>query len=683
MPMNLPPPRQCLSVRLCLLLCACLAGSAPAAHLELKDGRKLEGELRLKDNALILESPGAPSRTIALAELRQAFWQPQHNELPRPSFKAPAPKRSGAPQEPQGLLAEYFADPDFRDLKLARIEPQVEYWWFDRRPDPSLPQPFSARWTGQLTPEFSETYTFLAHINDLARLWVDGKLIIDHWEGKPGSFTGSIALQAGRKYNLKLEHRSHVRGGNILLSWSSPRQKQQIIPPERLTPPPGTLPPAVSIVTPAEGALLMGRPGNILEASASDRDGTIRRVDFFAQGQLLGTAQAAPWRIEWPDPSSGWHTLTARATDNIGLTALSEPAHAAILETAGGLPPGWGQLPLGTLEPLGSAICVDGEFRLEAKAGNLWEETFHFVGRPQDGDGALVARLRSLEGAGEAGLLIRESLASGKTKPCHAFLGLSSAAGLAFVWREHTWTPRSSIEDAAKAPCYLKLLRVGKLVKAFRSDDGKDWRLLGQRNIEGPRQAFVGLVIASHGEKPARASFDQVQFIPGSPRIVSAVKGVMLRSGSILAGSFRSMDQTSVRISRGKELRIPTRQVARILVQPITEEVEERIPPGRSGAVLANGDFFDGQIENVGGGAITLRSVLFGSQRFGTYDKVIAAVLRDVAEVPWAYEVRATDGSVLRAKGLEIVEDKLLVREACEVLIELSADQIAEIRARP
>ena len=54
-----------------------------------------------------------------------------------------------------------------------------------------------------------------------------------------------------------------------------------------------------------------------LAAAASDADGSVARVEFFAGSTALGSDTAAPFALSW-NPPPGVHSLTARATDNAG-----------------------------------------------------------------------------------------------------------------------------------------------------------------------------------------------------------------------------------------------------------------------------------------------------------------------------------------------------------------------------
>jgi RHS repeat-associated protein len=60
-----------------------------------------------------------------------------------------------------------------------------------------------------------------------------------------------------------------------------------------------------------------------LTASASDSDGSIAKVEFFSNDQLLATVTTAPYSYSWAGVAPGTYSITARATDNLGATAMS------------------------------------------------------------------------------------------------------------------------------------------------------------------------------------------------------------------------------------------------------------------------------------------------------------------------------------------------------------------------
>ncbi|WNG55549.1 hypothetical protein F0U59_12730 [Archangium gephyra] len=135
-----------------------------------------------------------------------------------------------------GLRAQYFDTADFKDLKLERVDPTVDFRWYEGSPDPALDtDTFSVRWTGSVLPLYSETYTFYTQSNDGVRLWVDGKLLIDDWTVHVTTENqGTVTLQAGRAHAIQLEFFEQTGVALMRLHWSSPSQHKQIIPPERL-----------------------------------------------------------------------------------------------------------------------------------------------------------------------------------------------------------------------------------------------------------------------------------------------------------------------------------------------------------------------------------------------------------------------------------------------------------------
>jgi hypothetical protein len=82
-------------------------------------------------------------------------------------------------------------------------------------------------------------------------------------------------------------------------------------------------PPSVSLTSPANGAGFNGGAAVTIVADASDADGTVSKVDFFANNTLIGTATTAPYSVVWNNVPVGTHKLLARATDSSGDTGLS------------------------------------------------------------------------------------------------------------------------------------------------------------------------------------------------------------------------------------------------------------------------------------------------------------------------------------------------------------------------
>jgi len=81
--------------------------------------------------------------------------------------------------------------------------------------------------------------------------------------------------------------------------------------------------PAVNLTAPASGTSYVAPATVNLAASASDSDGTISKVDFYAGTTLVGTATTAPYALTWSNAAAGTYSMTAVATDNSGAATRS------------------------------------------------------------------------------------------------------------------------------------------------------------------------------------------------------------------------------------------------------------------------------------------------------------------------------------------------------------------------
>lgn len=84
--------------------------------------------------------------------------------------------------------------------------------------------------------------------------------------------------------------------------------------------------PNVSLTSPANNSQVNPNTPIVVSANATDSDGTITNVEFFADGVLIGTDNAAPYQIIWTGAQRNQtYNLTARATDNEGTARTSAP----------------------------------------------------------------------------------------------------------------------------------------------------------------------------------------------------------------------------------------------------------------------------------------------------------------------------------------------------------------------
>jgi RHS repeat-associated protein len=89
-------------------------------------------------------------------------------------------------------------------------------------------------------------------------------------------------------------------------------------------------PPTVALTSPTAGASIFGGTAVSIAATANDADGTIAKVQFYRGSTLIGTATAEPYTATWLNATPGVHSLTARATDNLGSLVSSTPVSVTV-----------------------------------------------------------------------------------------------------------------------------------------------------------------------------------------------------------------------------------------------------------------------------------------------------------------------------------------------------------------
>jgi len=98
-------------------------------------------------------------------------------------------------------------------------------------------------------------------------------------------------------------------------------------------------PPTVAVTTPANGAVFTEGTTITINASATDSDGTVTKVAFFAGTTSIGTDTSSPYSINWSNASAGYHNITAVATDNGNASTTSAIISIEVTGQTGNTPP--------------------------------------------------------------------------------------------------------------------------------------------------------------------------------------------------------------------------------------------------------------------------------------------------------------------------------------------------------
>lgn len=263
------------------------------------------------------------------------------------------------------------------------------------------------------------------------------------------------------------------------------------------------------------GTELEAYEGPSLAGSASDDDaGEIPVYSVVAGPAWLVVSPDGSLSGTPPAGSAGLNQFTVRATDPGG--AFDE-AILLIEIAAGGLPLPWDEAGIGTA-PAGSAVVLPGGIQVTG-AGLLGgrNDSLHFVWQPLGSGGSITARIDAFDGTGStsrAGVMIRDSLAANSR---HVFMGMTGDGGYRWVRRTglNGNTSTSSSGSAVRPDAWVRLVRNGNRVTAFKSADGIAWIEVGSLTAALPETCYFGLAVSSGNlATSATASFSHISVSP-------------------------------------------------------------------------------------------------------------------------------------------------------------------------
>ncbi|WP_228745289.1 PA14 domain-containing protein [Paenibacillus sp. S150] len=276
---------------------------------------------------------------------------PTPTATPTPTPAAAKPVATPAPSSDEealpvvnGLRGEYFNNMTLSGTPaLVRNDALLNFNWRQTSPDSLIKvDGFSARWTGQIKPSYSETYQIATTSDDGIRVWIDGTAVIDSWTKQSGTErTGTIALNAGELYDIKIEYYENAGDANIRLMWQSPSQTKGTVPTSALfanaaaagankellavvpaatpTPTPAATPVPTATPTPAATPVPTATPAPVpVPANAPAANGL--QAEYFNNMQLAGAPALVRtdavldfnWRQGSPDTAIGIDFFSVR-----------------------------------------------------------------------------------------------------------------------------------------------------------------------------------------------------------------------------------------------------------------------------------------------------------------------------------------------------------------------------------
>jgi regulation of enolase protein 1 (concanavalin A-like superfamily) len=182
------------------------------------------------------------------------------------------------------------------------------------------------------------------------------------------------------------------------------------------------------------------------------------------------------------------------------------------------LPAGWLDQDVGSVGKAGSATYLNGVFTVKAAGGGLANaaDGFHFVYQTLNGDGALVARMVTVQGSpyAQGGVLIRETLDASATNMFVAAGNSSGSILLGGFDRLTTGAGEGSLSGGyfAALPSWIKVVRSAFVFSVYTSLDGVNWSEMGlEQPISMAQTVYIGMGVNSGDPATlATATFDNV-----------------------------------------------------------------------------------------------------------------------------------------------------------------------------
>ncbi len=457
---------------------------------------------------------------------------------------------------------------------------------------------------------------------------------------------------------------------------------------------------------------LVARP-TLIRGAPDVRIGRVRRLGLFILGVLACTSHLLGGRVCTVDG----HLLEGNVTfsggrvivqPGIGAAKRLDPDEVLTIDfdaapqngpARGQLPPGWTSQDIGSVGLNGQAVCNDGVFDLRGAGGEIGQrlDALHFVHRRvQVRELEIVTRVVSIQNThidAKAGIMIRQDL-----QPDSSYVSLLIKPTGQVVLEMRDNRKREDRQPAPEArtikdlpgklPMWLRLRYTGKAWEAMISPDGQAWTSIGQTRTDMGERVYAGLAVTSRDTaRLCAARFDQVsvrgqmeQPDASGRSVVLFGGGVLLRDGRVMAGAVARVRDDRVRIGRGRDaVDVPISKIASIIRQPLTSEARSRLIDGRTGVLMHNGDFLEGEILEIGS-RVRLSSILHGIQMLDL-DDLSLIVLAEAPQPQAAVVIEDVNGSIWIADELRIEGDRLVIEDDVAGVVRLEARDLSTVRA--
>jgi hypothetical protein len=198
---------------------------------------------------------------------------------------------------------------------------------------------------------------------------------------------------------------------------------------------------------------------------------------------------------------------------------LAVPAHAAIP----GLPLGWDSVDIGTSLPGSISVKSNNSWTIGGSGADIWNlgDGFRYTYTAMTGDFSVtcrVTRQTETDGWAKVGVMIRDVLLPGSR---HYMLVRTPRNGVDPQWRIEMDQESFHFKPNAysgRLPVWLRVQRTGSLFISFASNDGVNWRQVGQViSINMGQKVLAGVCITAHND--GKISYADVDNVAVSPEV--------------------------------------------------------------------------------------------------------------------------------------------------------------------
>ncbi|MEO0896553.1 MAG: PKD domain-containing protein [Bacteroidota bacterium] len=172
---------------------------------------------------------------------------------------------------------------------------------------------------------------------------------------------------------------------------------------------------------------------------------------------------------------------------------------------------------IGSIAVEGSSCENNGVYTINAYGGDIWgqRDEFRYTYMTMEGDGEIIVRVTGFDNtvsSGKVGVMMRERLTAGSK---HVHLKINSSKRVKNV-QYRTSNGGNTLngvkyEKNLDYPAWMKLVRTGNIFTSYFSEDGNDWDLVQELNINMLPNFYVGITTSNFGQEGGSiATFDNL-----------------------------------------------------------------------------------------------------------------------------------------------------------------------------